>query len=52
MEECMRCIYYRFGFGVCMRYPDPVNKEPDDYCGEFTSKTQLLNEDHDYNEQN
>ncbi len=53
-SSCLNCKYYSIGYGECWRYPTPVLKNIDDFCGEFVavddSAPQLLNEDHDYKE--
>ena len=36
--RCSDCLYSnkRFGQTICERYPNPIDKSPDDSCGEFT----------------
>jgi hypothetical protein len=38
-ETCHSCFFYGHIEG-CKRYPDPVEKEPSDWCGEWRAGSQ------------
>ena len=33
--KCKGCFYYKFEKQHCKRYPQPINKMGDDWCGEW-----------------
>lgn len=33
--NCSGCVYYDGGMGQCKRYPQWVERMPEDWCGEF-----------------
>jgi hypothetical protein len=39
-DLCNFCKFFSSGerLGICKRYPEPVNKSKDDWCGEFLSQ--------------
>lgn len=44
--KCIDCKWYagqvNDQYGVCKRYPPIANKSQHDWCGEFTSKIEVL----------
>lgn len=43
MESCEKCYFYKGK--LCYRFPMPVEKDKDDFCGEFKHK--MIYEDYD-----
>jgi len=44
MDNCENCKYFSNGerMGICRRYPNFVNKNNLDYCGEYSSNSKNL----------
>ena len=42
--KCQKCKYYVIGelMGQCNRFPRPVNKSPNHWCGEYVLKEMTL----------
>lgn len=42
--KCQQCKYYVIGelMGQCNRFPRPVNKSPNHWCGEYVLKEMTL----------